>query len=63
MINLNEQVEIIVTGYAPQARRKADKYYYANFDVAIGSLKQMYRNGYNGTGYLGCMNLFETVVC
>ena len=63
MINLNKKVEIIVTGYRQQIIRKPDKYYNTNFDVAIGSSKQMYRNGYNGMGYLGCMNLFEVVVC
>lgn len=62
MINLNKQVEIIVTGYRPRVMMKPDKYYNTNFDVAMGSLKQMYRNGYHGMGYLGCMNLFEAVV-
>lgn len=62
MININKQVEIIVTGYIPQIIRKPDKYYNTNFDVAIVSLTQMYIQKYTKKYYQGPINTFKVMI-
>ena len=61
MINLNKRIKIKVTGYESQIRWKADKCYNASFYLTKIYLRNIYKNRYIGTGYLGCMNLFKVV--
>ena len=61
MINLNKKIKIKVTGYESQIRWKADKCYNDSFYLTKVYLRNIYKNRYIGTGYMGCMNLFKVV--